>query len=81
MGQQQHSVPQQPSVTDTEPPEKNPVRFSTSISNRAKLQTELVGTFFKDSVERARDRNGRSVTLFRFKPDSWLLIVIQSPGA
>jgi len=44
---------------DDEPPMKNPGRFSSSISNRAKVQTELVGTFFKDSVERARDRNGR----------------------
>lgn len=48
-----------PSLTDEEPPPKNPERFSTSIGNRAKLQTELVSTFFRDSVERARDRNGR----------------------
>ena len=52
---------EQPSVFDDEPPMKNPQRFSSSISNRAKVQTELVGTFFKDSVERARERNGRSV--------------------
>lgn len=52
---------EQPSVYDEEPPVKNPERFSTSISNRAKLQTELTGTFFRDSVERAKDRNERSV--------------------
>lgn len=52
-------VSNQPSLYDEEPPVKNPERFSTSISSRAKLQTELVGSFFKDSVERARDRNGR----------------------
>lgn len=50
---------EQPSLADDEPPIKNPERFSTTITNRAKLQTELVGTFFKDNVERARDRNGR----------------------
>lgn len=53
----------QPSVYDDEPPVKNTERFSTSISNRAKLQTELVSTFFRDSVERARDRNGRAQEL------------------
>jgi protein-serine/threonine kinase len=55
--QQQHYTG--PSLFDDEPPAKNPERFSTTIGNRAKLQTELVGTFFKDSVERARDRNAR----------------------
>lgn len=56
--QQQQHYPG-PSLSDDEPPPKNPERFSTTIGNRAKLQTELVGTFFKDSVERARDRNAR----------------------
>jgi len=58
---QQSAAKEQPSMFDDEPPMKNPQRFSTSIVNRSKVQTELVGTFFKDSVERARDRNGRLV--------------------
>lgn len=57
----QPAVKSEPSMYDEEPPMKNPQRFSTSIVNRSKVQTELVGTFFKDSVERARDRNGRLV--------------------
>ena len=58
-----------PSINDDEPPAKAPEKFSTSLVNRAKLQTELVGTFFKDSVERARDRNGRYVLIA--SPRSW----------
>lgn len=61
--QQQQQQNTQPSLYDDEPPVKNPERFSTSISNRAKLQTELVSSFFRDSVERARDRNGRAQEL------------------
>lgn len=52
------------SLFDEEPPLRNPAKYSTQMTNRAKLQTELVGTFFKDSVERARDRNSRSVEAF-----------------
>ncbi|GAM83548.1 hypothetical protein ANO11243_015360 [Dothideomycetidae sp. 11243] len=48
---------------------KNPQKFSTTIGNRAKLQTELVGTFFKDSVERAKDRNGRAQELEQVMKD------------
>ncbi|KAG8625995.1 hypothetical protein KVT40_006396 [Elsinoe batatas] len=64
-GQFLGSAPQrdQPSLYEEEPPAKNPAKFSTTITNRAKLQTELVGTFFKDSVERARDRNARAQEL------------------
>lgn len=54
---------QGPASYDDEPPMKNPERFSSNVTSRAKLQTELVGTFFKDSVERARDRNARSVDI------------------
>lgn len=56
-----HSQVQQPSIYDDEPPVKNAERYSMSIVNRAKLQTELAGQFFKENVERARDRNGRFV--------------------
>lgn len=56
-----HSQNQQPSIYDDELPVRNAERFSMSIVNRAKLQTELAGQFFKENVERARDRNGRFV--------------------
>ncbi|PSK45337.1 serine/threonine-protein kinase CBK1 [Elsinoe australis] len=70
-GQFLGSTPQrdQPSVYDEEPPPKNPAKYSTTMTNRAKLQTELVGTFFKDSVERARDRNGRAQELEQIMKD------------
>ncbi|KAG9954500.1 kinase-like protein, partial [Aureobasidium melanogenum] len=66
--QQQHYSG--PSLSDEEPPPKNPERFSTSIGNRAKLQTELVSTFFRDSVERARDRNARAQELETIMKDA-----------
>lgn len=46
-------------TVEEDPPMRNPQKFSSTINNRAKLQSELVATFFKDSVERARDRNAR----------------------
>lgn len=68
----QHQQNSQPSLYDDEPPVKNPERFSTSISNRTKLQTELVSSFFKDSVERARDRNARAQELDQIIKDPQL---------
>ena len=54
-------LPQQAnsSFTDDEPPAKSPEKYSDSIVKKAKVSTGLVSTFFKDSVQRARDRNGR----------------------
>ena len=56
---------EQPSICDDEIPAKSPQKYSSTVANRAKLQSELVGTFFKDSVERARERNGRSASCFQ----------------
>jgi protein-serine/threonine kinase len=56
LGQQ---VPRQPSINDEEPPPKNPDKYSDNVRTQASLSVRLVGTFFKDSVQRARDRNQR----------------------
>jgi protein-serine/threonine kinase len=47
------------SMNDEEPPQKNPEKFSEHILRKSKVSTGLVSTFFKDSVQRARDRNAR----------------------
>lgn len=53
------------SIYDTgEPlPPKNPARYSESVAGRAKLSVTTVTSFFKDSVQRARDRNQRAKEL------------------
>lgn len=51
--------PPQPSIYDDEPPQKNPERYSTQITERVKLQKMLTQEFFKENVERARARNER----------------------
>jgi protein-serine/threonine kinase len=48
-----------PSLTDEEPPPRNPEKYGDNIVRQAKVSTGLVSTFFKDSVQRARDRNQR----------------------
>lgn len=53
------SQPQQPSIYDDEPPTKNPDKYSTAVTERAKLQKMLAQEFFKENVERARARNER----------------------
>jgi protein-serine/threonine kinase len=53
------SQPLQPSIYDEEPPTKNPERYSTTITERVKLQKMLTQEFFKENVERARARNER----------------------
>nr|POE56890.1 serine/threonine-protein kinase cot-1 [Quercus suber] len=55
--------PAQPSVYDDEPPPKNPERYSTTITERVKLQKMLTQEFFKENVERARARNERAKEL------------------
>ena len=52
-------VPNAQSLNDEEPPAKNPDRYGENVSKKAKVCTGLVSTFFKDNVQRARDRNGR----------------------
>lgn len=53
------TLPRSPSVWDDEPPPKNPEKYASGVVSRAKFQVELVGNFFRDNVERARERNGR----------------------
>jgi protein-serine/threonine kinase len=66
--QQQHYgnflTPQMPSIpaqsmNEEEPPAKNPDKYADNVLKKAKVSTGLVSTFFKDNVQRARDRNGR----------------------
>src|ERR1700712_3708431 len=49
------------SMTDEEPPAKNPEKYAENVLKKAKVSNGLVNTFFKDNVQRARDRNGRFV--------------------
>ena len=55
MGGQQ----QGPSIYDDEPPAKNAEKYSTTITERVKVQKMLTQEFFKENVERARARNER----------------------
>jgi hypothetical protein len=48
-------------MTDEEPPPKNPEKYAENVLKKAKVSNGLVNTFFKDNVQRARDRNGRYV--------------------
>lgn len=52
-------VPRQPSLNDETPPQKSPEKYSDNILKQSKMSINLVNTFFKDSVQRARDRNQR----------------------
>ncbi|KAK4551801.1 Serine/threonine-protein kinase [Recurvomyces mirabilis] len=61
--QQQQQVPSGPSIYDDEPPPKNPEKYSTTITERVKLQKMLTQEFFKENVERARARNERAKEL------------------
>ncbi|KAF7184991.1 Serine/threonine-protein kinase cot-1 [Pseudocercospora fuligena] len=54
------AMPQQPSIYDDEPPQKNPDKYSSTITERVKVQKMLTQEFFKENVERARARNERS---------------------
>ncbi|KAF2018674.1 AGC/NDR protein kinase [Aaosphaeria arxii CBS 175.79] len=56
-------VPRQPSLNDEEPPAKDPNLYSENIRRQSQLSVNLVSTFFKDSVQRARDRNQRALEL------------------
>ncbi|EKG19532.1 hypothetical protein MPH_03396 [Macrophomina phaseolina MS6] len=53
----------QPSLNDDEPPQKNPDKYTDNIVKRARLSTGLVSDFFRQSVQRARDRNARALEL------------------
>ncbi len=53
------STPRQPSLYDEEAPPKAPDKYSDNVNKQATMSKSLVNTFFKDSVQRARDRNQR----------------------
>ncbi|KAF2761939.1 serine/threonine-protein kinase cot-1 [Pseudovirgaria hyperparasitica] len=59
----QFPMPRQPSVYDETPPDKSNEKYGDNIVRQAKVSTGLVSTFFKDSVQRARDRNQRALEL------------------
>ncbi|KAK3077488.1 hypothetical protein LTS18_010132, partial [Coniosporium uncinatum] len=47
------------SFDEDKPPQRMPEMYSTLVTQKAKLSSGIVSTFFKDSVQRARDRNVR----------------------
>ncbi|KAF2472254.1 serine/threonine-protein kinase cot-1 [Lindgomyces ingoldianus] len=57
------NLPRQPSLNDEEPPARAPEKYSDNVLRQAKVSVGLVSTFFKDSVQRARDRNQRALEL------------------
>lgn len=74
------AAPPAAGIYDDEPPSKNPEKYSTTITERVKLQKMLTQEFFKENVERARARNERwaiSVGQIRI----FQLILSQSKGA
>lgn len=53
------SGPRQQSLYDEEAPQRNPGKYSENVEKQAMVSKSLINTFFKDSVQRARDRNQR----------------------
>lgn len=51
--------PRQPSLYDEEAPKRTPEKYSDNVEKQATMSKTLINTFFKDSVQRARDRNQR----------------------
>lgn len=47
------------SLYDEEAPPKTPEKYSDHVAKQATMSKSLINTFFKDSVQRARDRNQR----------------------
>ena len=58
-GSQGGSVPRPSSLYDEEAPQRNPGKYSENVEKQAMMSKSLINTFFKDSVQRARDRNQR----------------------
>jgi protein-serine/threonine kinase len=52
---------QSQALSEEEAPPKNPEKYSNNVEQQAKMSKGLINTFFKDSVQRARDRNQRYV--------------------
>ncbi|KAF2094561.1 Serine/threonine-protein kinase [Rhizodiscina lignyota] len=57
------------SMTDDVPPAKDPEKYSDNVAKKAKVSTTLVTAFFRDAVQRARDRNGRALELEQYVND------------
>ncbi|KAG9205815.1 Serine/threonine-protein kinase [Epicoccum nigrum] len=59
------SASRQPSQSlyDEEAPARNPEKYSSNVAQQATMSKGLINTFFKDSVQRARDRNQRALEL------------------
>lgn len=53
------NAPPQPSIYDDEPPPKNPEKYSAAITERVRHQKLMTAEFFKENVERAKNRNER----------------------
>jgi protein-serine/threonine kinase len=47
------------SLYDEEAPKRQPEKYSENVEKQATVSKALINTFFKDSVQRARDRNQR----------------------
>ncbi|KZF26406.1 kinase-like protein [Xylona heveae TC161] len=56
-------------LSDDEPPERNPDKYSANVKHRGAMAAELVAAFFKENVQRARERNGRAVELEQILKD------------
>lgn len=54
-------APRQPSQSlyDEEAPARNPDKYSSNVNQQAAMCKGVINNFFKDSVQRARDRNQR----------------------
>lgn len=70
--------PRQPSLNDEEPPPKTPEKYSDNVLRQAKVSINLVSTFFKDSVQRARDRNQRYANTMKMLRRVWLTMAQRS---
>jgi protein-serine/threonine kinase len=49
----------QNSLYEEEAPKRTPEKYSDNVEKQATMSKSLINTFFKDSVQRARDRNQR----------------------
>lgn len=52
------------SAGSQEPPEKNPDKYSSNVSKRGAGLHVFVESFFRDNIDRARERNTRYVPTF-----------------
>ena len=68
-------APQRPSQSlyDEEAPARNPEKYSSNVAQQSTMSKGLINTFFKDSVQRARDRNQRYDCIMRMSQASLTL--------